>query len=274
MQLIDGADAIAGDLPAAVTRRVEVPLGAGESLGSGVARLSALRSVRDSVEIAVAAMTAPDARTDDDAAEPAIVVTIGGDCGVELAPISAALERAAQHGGTLAVLWLDAHADLGGPSEGVPGSFSGMVLRTLLGDGSELLVPEHPLPASQVVLAGVRSVDDDEEAYIAEAGIARVDVDALAEQGALVAALEATGATEVYVHVDLDVLDPAEIAAISFPEPFGVSVGVLAGAIQAVRRRFPLAGAGITQFAPSSPDAASDDLSAVLRVISALTRSL
>jgi arginase len=217
-------------------------------------------------------MTAPDARADDDAGEAGIVVTIGGDCGVELAPIAAALERTAQHGGTLAVLWLDAHADLRAPSDGVPGSFSGMVLRTLLGEGSELLVPEHPLAASQVVLAGVRSVDDEEEAYIERAGLDIVGVDALAEEGTLVAALEATGATEVYVHVDLDVLDPAEIAALSFPEPFGVSVGVLTGAIQAVRRRFPLAGAGIAQFAPSSPDAASDDLSVVLRVISALTR--
>ena len=35
--------------------------------------------------------------------------------------------------------------------------------------------------------------------------------------------------------------------------------------------QFPLAGAGITEFAPSSPDAASDDLGVILRVVGALT---
>ncbi|RFA09623.1 hypothetical protein B7R54_10625 [Subtercola boreus] len=274
MQLIDGADAIHGDLPQAVTRRVEVPLGAGESLDSGVARVSAIMSVRDSVEIALAAVTAPDARQGDEA--PGIVVTIGGDCGVELAPIGAAMGRAARNGGTLAVVWLDAHADLMTPGSPVPGAFSGMVLRTLLGDGPELLVPviDETLDATRVVLAGVRSVDDDEEEFITRMGIPWVPVDELGDGTALVAALEGTGATEVYLHVDLDVLDPAEIAALSYPEPFGASMATLVANIVAVRQRFPLSGAGITQFAPSSPDAASDDLSAVLRVISALTRTL
>ncbi|MDF2441934.1 MAG: arginase [Subtercola sp.] len=274
MQLIDGADAIQGDLPQAVTRRVEVPLGAGESLDSGVARVSAIMSVRDSVEISLAALTAPDAHQGDSG--PGIVVTIGGDCGVELAPISAAMGRAARSGRTLAVVWLDAHADLMTPGSAVPGAFSGMVLRTLLGDGPELLVPlvDETLDATRVVLAGVRSVDDEEEDFITRMGISWVPVDELADGSALVAAIEGTGATEVYLHVDLDVLDPAEIAALSYPEPFGVSVATLVQNIVAVRQRFPVAGAGITQFAPSSPDAASDDLSAVLRIISALTRTL
>ncbi|WP_172592144.1 arginase family protein [Subtercola boreus] len=274
MQLIDGADAIEGDLPQAVTRRVEVPLGAGESLDSGVARVSAIMSVRDSVEIALAALTAPDAHQGD--LGPGIVVTIGGDCGVELAPISAAMGRAARSGGRLAVVWLDGHADLMTPGSPVPGAFSGMVLRTLLGDGPELLVPlvDETLDATRVVLAGVRSVDEEEEDFIARLGIPWVPVDGLGDGSALVAALEGTGATEVYLHVDLDVLDPAEIAALSYPEPFGISVATLVANIVAVRQRFPLAGAGITQFAPSSPDAASDDLSAVLRIISALTRTL
>ena len=274
MQLIDGADAIAGDLPEAVTRRVDIPLGAGESLDSGVARLSSLRGVRDSVEVALAALTAPDAQLHDRGA--GIVVTIGGDCGVELAPISAAMGRAVRSGGRLAVVWLDAHADLMAPGEGVPGAFSGMVLRTLLGDGPELLVPgvDETLDGTRVVLAGVRSLDDEEEEYIASMGIPWVPVDALGDGSALVAALAATGATEVYLHIDLDVLDPAEIAALSFPEPFGASLATVVQNIVAVRQRFALSGAGITQFAPSSPDAAADDLSAVLRIISALTRTL
>ncbi|MEF2978239.1 arginase family protein [Subtercola sp. YIM 133946] len=294
MQLIDGADAIAGDLPSSVTTRLEIPLGAGESLGTGVARVSALRSIRDSVTralrdsavIADAAAAAAAAARDElgdeaavaDPAAPDIVVTIGGDCGVELAPVAEAVRA---HPG-VAVVWLDAHADLMRPAESGASAFSGMVLRTLLGDGPDLLVPEFDQTVSpgRLVLAGVRSIDDDEQAYIEASSIREVSVDALQQSeeltrgDALVEAIAATGATSVYLHVDLDVLDPAEIAGVSYPEPFGLSVAALVENIMAVRQRFTLVGAGITQFAPASPDAASDDLSAVLRVISALTRAL
>ena len=83
--------------------------------------------------------------------------------------------------------------------------------------------------------------------------------------------MEASGADSVYVHVDLDVLDPDEIASVQLPEPFGVRVPALVAAIRALRERFPLAGAGITEFAPASSADAAADLPAVLRVLSALT---
>ena len=88
---------------------------------------------------------------------------------------------------------------------------------------------------------------------------------------ALVAAVRATGATRVYVHVDLDVLDPAAITGIGFPTPFGVALADLVAAIGRLRGEFPLAGATITEFAPSSPDAAVDDLGTILRIVGALT---
>jgi arginase len=46
----------------------------------------------------------------------------------------------------------------------------------------------------------------------------------------------------------------------------------LVQAISAIRARFSLVGAGITEFAPSAPESASDDLPSILRIISALTR--
>lgn len=61
-----------------------------------------------------------------------LVVTVGGDCGVELEPVAAAVRR---HGDRLAVVWFDAHGDLNTPRSSPSGAFHGMVLRTLLGDG-------------------------------------------------------------------------------------------------------------------------------------------
>ena len=49
------------------------------------------------------------------------------------------------------------------------------------------------------------------------------------------------------------------------------TVPALVAAIRALRDRFPMVGAGITEFAPSSPASAVDDMGTILRIIGALT---
>jgi len=86
----------------------------------------------------------------------------------------------------------------------------------------------------------------------------------------VIAAVEATGASTVYIHIDLDVLDPADLSGLGAPQPFGVRATVLIDTIRALLARFPLAGAGISAFAPASPDDAVEDLPTILRIIGAL----
>lgn len=251
MRLIDGALAIAGDLPRAATTVLDVPVEAGEDLESGVRRFSSLTRIGAEVTRAIR-----------DGAGPAIVV--GGDCGVAL-PSVAALETSG-----LAVLWLDAHSDLHAPATSATGAFHGMVLRALLGDGADGLTPPAPLIPERVVLAGTRAMDPDEEEFAASAGLRILGPDALRTPDAVAAAVVATGASEVYIHVDLDVLDPGVIAGVSHPEPFGSSVDDVVATIRAVRAGLPLVGASLAEFSPASPDQAVDDLGAILRIIGAL----
>lgn len=258
MRLVDGASAIQGDLPAAATRVVDVPMGAGESQGTGVLRYTAIQSVLANQRRVLGATVGP-------------VVTIGGDCGVELGAIPHALESS---GESVAVVWFDAHGDLNSPETSPSHAFHGMVLRALLGDGPDALLPSVPLSSTRVVLAGTRSLDDDEAAYIESAGLRVVSVAELQEPEAVVEAVLQTGASSVYIHVDLDVIDPAGIDGVGYPEPFGLTVQQLVQAISAIRARFGLVGAGITEFAPSTPESASDDLPGILRIISALTRTV
>ncbi|MGV8911934.1 MAG: arginase family protein [Rhodoglobus sp.] len=251
MQLVDGAEAIRGDLPAASTRTVDVPLEAGDHQGSRVQRLSSLLLVRDRALQTYAA---------DNAAH----VTIGGDCGVELAAIGHVSATAP------AVVWIDAHPDLHTPSTSPSGAFTGMVLRTLLGDGPAPLVPAHPLTADRVILAGVRSADPEEDAHIQDAGIRSIGAIEFSPES-LLEALETIGADSVYLHIDLDVLDPADFAGLGSPVPFGISPTLLAETIRAIVAKYPLAGAGITEFAPASVAQAGDDLPTILRLIGAIT---
>jgi len=255
MRLVDGALAIQGDLPASATTLVEVPLEAGDSRGTALPRLSSLEMVRDR-QLAVLR----------DLTDPAI--TIGGDCGVELAAVEHALSRDPD----VAVLWFDAHPDLHTASSSTSGAFTGMVLRALLGEGE--LAPVVPLDPARVILIGTRSVDDAEAAYLEGSGLEGSGIASLGltSPDELVAAVAATGATSIYIHIDVDVLDPAEFASKGDPVPFGLSVVELLALITAARAAYPLVGAGITEFAPSSPEAANDDLPTLLRVIGALTR--
>jgi arginase len=260
MRLADGADAIAGDLPAAATTSIEVRVEAGEALGTGVLRYSSIRAVADQVRSALATVGPDDT-----------VITIGGDCGADLA----GAEFAAARHEDVAMVWFDAHGDLNTPDSSPSGTFSGMVLRTLLGDGAEGLAPSPAAFAPErTVHAGGRSFDDPELEYLQASGIRALDVAGLASPDALLEAVAATGASHVYLHVDLDVLDPAVIEGVGYPEPFGLSVEELTAAIRALRSRFALAGGAVTGFAPASPDAASGDLSPILRVLAALTSPL
>lgn len=251
MRLVDGAEAIRGDLPSARTRVVEVPSSAGDDQGTGVARLTSIALVRDRALEAMDGVEGP-------------VLTIGGDCAADLA----GLTRVA--GDDVAVVYFDAHPDLHTPESSDSKAFHGMVLRTVLGDGPAELVPATPIPAARVVLAGTRAPDPGEAEYLADAGIATLPHPTPEE---LVGAVEATGASKVYVHIDLDVLDPAEIEGVGFPEPFGLTTAELVAGINALLDRWPLAGAAITEFAPATPQDAVEDLPAILRIIGALTKA-
>jgi GNAT superfamily N-acetyltransferase len=159
------------------------------------------------------------------------VITVGGDCGVELEPIARAVRR---YGERLAVVWFDAHADLNTPESSPSGAFHGMVLRTLLGEGPAELVPDAILRPEQVVLSGVRAMDEGEKGVVPDS---RQVPD---------------GTTAVYVHIDLDVLDPSAFSSVGCPEIGGLLPGELLARVTALAERYEIAGLGITEYEPTS----------------------
>ncbi|WP_279367513.1 arginase family protein [Microbacterium testaceum] len=251
MQLVDGAEAIAGDLPRASTTVLAAPTEAGDAQGSRVQRLSAIVRMRDRIEEAV--------RASDETA-----VVVGGDCGVALGAVSAIA------GDDLAVVWIDAHPDLNTPESSPSGAFTGMVLRAIAGEGEDLVRLDPGIAPSRLVLVATRAWDPEEEAFAAGHGITVVRADELSSPDALADAVAATGATRTHVHIDLDALDPADIAGVAQAVPFGARTADVVASVRRLRERLPMAGATLTEFSPSSPAAAVDDLGTILRLIGAL----
>ncbi|OXM63830.1 arginase family protein [Amycolatopsis vastitatis] len=180
------------------------------------------------------------------------VLTIGGDCGVELVPIGVARYR---HGPGLGVAWFDAHPDLNTAESSPSGAFHGMVLRSLFGEGDPEFAADPALTPGNVVLAGTRVFDPEEQAAVSR-GLAVTSVDALAD------------VEKLYVHIDLDVLDPAEFSGLNYPEPGGWTIPQLVSALDALSG-FEVVGAGITECVgtPREVEVLEPVLSAVGRLL-------
>lgn len=182
---------------------------------------------------------------------PERLLTLGGDCSVDLAPVSYLNERYDD----LAVLWLDAHADLNTPGTSPSGALHGMVLRLLLGEGEpELLTRvQKPLEPRQVFLAGVRSFDLSERAYADAATIRRFGVSELERwPDHVTEALKSRGFGRLHLHLDLDVLDPDTFAATGYPTPGGLSLSGATKLLSALETSFEVVGITVTEYLPQA----------------------
>lgn len=181
---------------------------------------------------------------------PRSVLTLGGDCTVEVAPVS---YLASIHP-ELRVVWIDAHADLNTPESSPSGHAHGMPLRALLGEGDPRLVPSSTLAPRRCVLLGTRSMDPPEHAFIDAHDLPLLNPEQLQNQPRQLEQFLDRWLPEgapLYIHLDLDVVDPQVWPAVAVPEPGGLDIPALAAVITSLRARGKLVGAGITEYLPS-----------------------
>ena len=156
-------------------------------------------------------------------------LVMGGDCPVVLGGLAATRDR---HGG-VGLVMIDGHEDAYPPRRSPTGEAADSELLVALGLAEDLpegLAALTPLLApGQVALLGPR-----DEATIVREGVASLrglvplwsDVELAARGPAAVAAQAATDVAAAtpawWLHVDLDVLATAELAAVDYPQPGGL----------------------------------------------------
>jgi arginase len=150
-------------------------------------------------------------------------------------------------GGGVGVVWFDAHPDFNTPDTTTSGFFDGMALAMLTGAGwGALRTGLAVVPEEHVVHVGARDMDRLERRRLETSRLAVVRRppldDALAELRTRVDA--------VYVHVDLDVLDPSVGRANRFAAEDGLTLDELERAIEAVGERFEIRAAALTAYEP------------------------
>ena len=198
---------------------------------------------------------------------PERIFTVGATCGVEVAPIAYLNQK---HGGDLAVLWLDAHADLNTPASSPSGHFHGMVLRTLLGDGPSVLVSQvpRPLKPSQIYLVGARDLDPPEADFLRSAGIRTAGTEAFTDPVEFVRDLGRSGFGRIYLHLDLDVINPADFESSLMRTPGGPSLEDVEALICHLAECCSIAGASVVEFCDRDPQ----DANRVARALSMVFR--
>jgi len=156
----------------------------------------------------------------------------------------------------LGVLWFDSHGDFNTPETTVGGFLDGMALAIATGRCWRQLVARlpgfEPLDAANVILLGTRDLDPLEAEAIAESPMTvlrpadvRMRLDAALDE-------LRHRVPDVYVHVDLDVLDPATAGrANALAAPDGLALDEVTSAVHRAARRFRVRGAALTAYDPS-----------------------
>jgi agmatinase len=174
------------------------------------------------------------------AACSAPLLTFGGDHCVTY-PIVKALSRERATG----IIWFDAHPDVLDSYLGSRLSH-GSPLRRIIDDGC--VAPEN------VLLVGTRAYDEGEPAFLRERGIAEIrsaeldDGDSIARYEQLAGGI-ARRVAQLYVSIDIDVLDAAYAPGTGTPVAGGLTSGMLLRLIEKLPE--PVRACDLVEFAPA-----------------------
>jgi arginase len=183
-------------------------------------------------------------QVDDALTDGRLPVLTAGQCSIALTT----LPTVARHRPDAKVLWLDAHGDFNTPDTTESSYLSGMALAGACGlwdsgfDG--VMAPER------VGMCGVRDLDSGERVLLegSPVTVIRPHLDLIADVS------DALDGAPTFVHLDLDVLDPAAFGAVDYPVPDGLPVDMLFDLLDAVADSCEVVGIEVTHF-DAPPDA-------------------
>ena len=179
-------------------------------------------------------------------------VIFSGNCNVPAVAVAAASE------GPLGSVWFDAHGDFNTAETSPSGFIDGMALSAVTGSVWQAALSSVPgfsaMDSRNVVLVGARDLDPEEERRLRESDIRWIVPDDLDSLGSALDDL-ARSVDRIYLHLDLDVLDPGELTSNQYAAPAGLKVGQLLEALSEIDRRFEIVGVGIAAYDPASDEA-------------------
>jgi arginase len=159
-----------------------------------------------------------------------IPILLGGDHSLSLGSVPGLAERARRFGRPFFVLWIDAHPDCHTLATTQSGHLHGTPVAYALGETgftSGFPVPAAPVAGANIMLLGIRSIDDAESTVIVRHGLAVHGPAELRRRGitaVLAPFLERVARENGMLHVslDADALDPSIAPGVGTPVADGL----------------------------------------------------
>ncbi len=206
------------------------------------------------------------------ASEPAAFpLVLSGNCGAALGTLAGISTE------DTGIAWFDAHGDFNTPDTTNSGFLDGMGLAAAAGLCWQKLTASipgfRPVPGRQIIHIGGSDVEQDEDSLMRAYRVQAASLPAIRKQGladALYPALSAVQAqvSSVYLHLDLDGLNPQKTPANHFPSSDGLEVEEAKEAIRLVRERFTIRALGVASYDPAY-DPQGNTLRAAIELVQA-----
>ena len=191
------------------------------------------------------------------AKNPAKILTLGGECATSVAPFGYLADK--YKGEEVALIWIDAHPDLGVKNDDFYKGYHAMAVSALIGDSG--LKGDFALPAyikpQNVLFVGLHSNEAKhydvrrKELGIESISGKEIERDEAKAFSAIRAWLQARGVKKVLIHLDLDVLNPRELY-VAVGDSGLLSIAQVVGAINAVSQNAEIVGLTIAEHLPKA----------------------
>ena len=185
-----------------------------------------------------------------DIEKPDRIVTLGGECSVSVVPFT---WLASKYPDDVAVIWIDAHPDITLPGDVYP-AYHAMAVTALMGDGDKKILSQLPakIDPSKILFVGLRDWERDEiKVRQNEYGIKHLTPEeTVSGSEKVIEWLRNTGASNVVIHFDMDVLDPNEIIAAVGVVPNGMKIAEVVRVINDVAKEKNLVGLTVAEPMP------------------------
>jgi arginase len=153
-------------------------------------------------------------------------IFLGGDHSISIGTIGGVSENS-----DVGVIWLDAHGDFNTHETTPSGNIHGMPLATLNGQGHPDLVnlgrKGQKIPSENIVLMGIRDIDEEEKRLIRESRISAFTMREIDELGIATVVHQAlkklSHVDTIHLSMDMDVMDPEIAPGVGTPVPGGLT---------------------------------------------------
>jgi arginase len=179
-----------------------------------------------------AACNALSLRVEEALASARVPLVLGGDHSVAVGTVSGVGRHFRERGEAIGLIWLDAHADMNTPDTSPSGNIHGMPLACILGMGpaelSGLRGYQPKIDARNMVIVGLRDVDQLEKPHVRNSGIRAFTMRDIDERGMRSVMDEALriageGVSGFHLSLDMDFVDPADAPGVGTPVRGGVT---------------------------------------------------